>query len=70
MTEEQRKRQITNEFMDFMGSYVTKTSTKTLPGVVNKAKAEAERRALLNQIKHGEDVEDFEPDVIDIADYV
>ena len=56
--------------MDFMGSYVTKTSTKSIPGVVNKAKAEAERRALLNQIKHGEDVEDFEPDVIDIADYV
>jgi len=38
--------------------------------VVNKAKAEAERRALLNQIKHGEDVEEFEPEVGDIACFV
>jgi len=56
--------------MDFMASFVTKTSTKTLPGQVNQAKAEAERRALLNRIKFGEDNEDFEPDVADIASFI
>jgi len=38
--------------------------------MVNLAKAEAERKALLNQIKFGEDNEDFEPDVTDIAGFV
>ena len=67
---EQLKSVINDEFMDYMGSFVTKTSTKTLPGIVNKARAEQERRTLLNKIKHGEDVEEFEPDVQDIAHYV
>lgn len=70
MKEDERKRHINGEFMDYMGTFVTKGNVKTLPGTINHMKAEKERRELLNQIKHGEDVEDFEPDVADIAEYV
>lgn len=70
MKPNKRKSVINSEFMNFMGSFVTKTSTKVLPGIVNQVRAEQERRNLLNKIKHGEDVEEFEPDVQDIAHYV
>ena len=41
MTEEQRKRAINAEFMDYVGTFVTKTETKkVLPGSVNHAKEE------------------------------
>ena len=66
----EQKKIINSEFMDYLSSFVTKGNVKTLPGTVNHAKAEAKRRELLNQIKHGEDNEDFEPDVADVAEYV
>ena len=62
MSEEERKGKIYSEFMDYMGSFVTKNNVKTLPGTVNHAKAEMERRALLNQIKQGETKEEDAPD--------
>ena len=64
------KQHINDEFMDFVGKFVTKGNVKTLPGTINHMQAEADRRKLLNDIKHGEDIEDFEPDVADIAEYV
>ena len=70
MLPEQRDAQINNEFMDYMEQFITKNNSKSLPGTVNHARAEEARRKLLNQIKHGEDKEDFEPDVVDIANYV
>ena len=66
----EQKKIINSEFMDYLASFVTKGNVKTLPGTVNHIKAEAKRRELLNQIKHGEDIEDFEPDVADVAEYV
>ena len=68
--DDERKKIINGEFMDFLSTFVTKGNIKTLPGTVNHIKAEAERRNLLNQIKHDDDIEDFEPDVADVADYV
>ena len=53
-----------------MSTFITKNNQKALPNTVDKAKAEAARRDLLNKIKHGEDVEDFEPEVGDIAFFV
>ena len=44
----EQKKIINSEFMDFLGSFVTKGNVKTLPGTVNHIKAEAKRRALLN----------------------
>lgn len=70
MEPDERRKHINAEFMDYMSSFVTKGNVKTLPGTVNHVKAEAERRNLLNQIKHGEDIDDFEPDVADVAEYV
>lgn len=53
-----------------MSAHVTKNNTKSLPGTANHAKDEAYRRKILNQIKHGEDEDEYEPDVTDIANYV
>jgi len=71
MTDDQRKRQINSEFMEYMGSFVTKGNTKSLPGTVNQIKEDAERKKNLAKIKQqGDDAEEFEPDVKDIAKYV
>ena len=56
--------------MDYLSSFVTKNNTKTLPGTINQVEAEAKRRKLMAEIKHGEDEDEFEPDVTDIANYV
>ena len=67
--EDERKGKIYQEFMDYMGSFVTKNNVKTLPGSVTHDKEQAERRKLLNQIKQGdqkdEDVND--PTVTEVA---
>ena len=69
MSEEERKNKIYHEFMDYIGSFVTKNNVKTLPGTINHAKAEAERRTLLNQIKQGEQKDDdsIDPTVTEVA---
>ena len=70
LNDDQQKRVINSEFMDYMGSFVTKNNVKSLPGTVNHSKAEAERRTLLSQIRSGEDDDAPEPDVTEIAHYV
>ena len=70
MRPEKQIKCINNEFMDYLSSFVTKNNTKTLPGTINQVEAEAKRRKLMNEIKHGEDEDEFEPDVTDIANYV
>ena len=61
---------IQDEFTNFMSGHVTKNNTKSLPGTANHARDEAYRRKILNQIKHGEDEDEFEPEVTDIANFV
>ena len=68
--EDVRKEIVSKEYMDYVSLFVTKGNTKSLPTTTN-ANSGQERRRLLEKIKQqGEDVEDYEPDVKDIAEYV
>ena len=71
MPEEERRKKINSEFMDYVGTFVTKGNTKSLPGIINNTKEDEERRRNLAKMKsQGDDAEEFEPDVKDIAKYV
>ena len=71
MTEDQRKKAINAEFMDYVGTFVTKNEQKkVLPGTVKHAKEEQKRRELMNQIRPQEDEDDVDLEVVDVANYV
>lgn len=68
MGEEERRRRINSEFMDYVGTFVTKGNTKSLPGKNNNNKEDEQRRRNLAKMKsQGDGAEDFEPEVKDIA---